>query len=79
MMPNPTTQNRNLSLYKNVWCFNYNKSEMLNKPYFHYIAVKSNKHVSRKSLDWHLYNAAGIPGLPYNDIFIKDVNMNITN
>jgi hypothetical protein len=33
--------------------------------------------VSRKSLDWHPYKAAGFPGLPINDMFIKDVNMNI--
>ncbi len=26
--------------------------------------------VSRMSLDWHPYKAAGIPGLPYNDMFI---------
>ncbi len=27
--------------------------------------------ISRKSLDWHPYKAAGIPGLSYNDMFIK--------
>ncbi len=26
MISNPTTQNRNLLLYKNIWCFTFNKS-----------------------------------------------------
>ncbi len=43
------------------------------KPYIHYIAVMNN--VSRKSLDSHPYKAAGIPGLPYYDVFIRDVNI----
>ncbi len=57
----------------------YNKSVDVKKPYIHYIAVKVMNNVSRKSLDWNPYKAASIPGLPYNDMFIKDVNMNITN
>jgi hypothetical protein len=52
---------------------------MLKGPYIHYIAVKVMNNVSRKLLDRHPYKAAGFPGLPYNDMFIKDVNMNITN
>jgi hypothetical protein len=33
--------------------------------------------VSRKSLDWHPHKAAGNPGLPNSDMFIKMFNMNI--
>ncbi len=80
MMSNPITQNRDLSLYKNTLiCINYNKSVDVGKPYIHYTAVKVMNNVSRKSLAWHPYKAAGIPGLPYNDMFIIDVNENITN
>ncbi len=67
--------NRDLLLYKNILMRYYNKSVDVKKPYIQYIAVKVMNNVSRKSLDWHPYKAAGIPGLPYKDIFIIDVNI----
>jgi hypothetical protein len=53
---------------------------MLKEPYIHYIAVKINeqRHQEITGLA-SLCKAAGFLGLPYNDVFIKDVNMNITN
>jgi hypothetical protein len=51
---------------------------MLSKPYIHYIDVKSNEQASAGNL-WTdiLIRQQEIAGLPYNDMFIK--NMNITN
>jgi hypothetical protein len=69
--------NKDSLLYKDTLniSVNYNKSIGVGKPYIHYIAVKVMNNVSRKSVDWHPYKTAGIPGLPYNDMFIMDVDI----
>jgi hypothetical protein len=76
MMSNPITQTR-IRYYTRIHYIsvNYNKSLDVGKPYIHYKAVQVMNNASRKALDWHPYKAVGIPGLPYNDMFIIDVNI----
>jgi hypothetical protein len=71
-MSNPTTQNRNLLLYKNYDTLTLAKAQMLSKPYIHYIDVKSNEQRQQEIAATDiLIRQQEIAGPPYNDMFIR--------
>jgi hypothetical protein len=70
-MSNPTTQNRNLLLYKNHDTLTQAKAQMLNKPYIHYIDVKINEQSAGSHWTDILIRQQEIAGPPRNDMFIR--------
>ncbi len=71
MMSNPTTQNRNLLLYKNYNALTIAKVKILNKPYIHHIDVKSNEQSGGNHWSDILIRQQEIAGPPHNDMFIR--------
>jgi|LakMenE01Jun11ns_1017448.scaffolds.fasta_scaffold8649767_2 hypothetical protein len=71
MMSNPTTQSRNLLLYKNYDTLTIAKAQMLNKPYIHYKDVKSDEQSAGNHWTDILIGQQEMAGPPHNDMFIR--------